>query len=226
MATRKRQPKKQQPTEPSVVESTGVTTEEGVEEVVVETQQEPTEPSTPAQKVKNEAGLDTIEGIRVLIRSEGELKDKLTKIINDGMPSVRFHVAKLVKYADAMSVDKPDMLDQLIANNNYDLYNTIIQMIEVKDKALFKLLMDITTLVIKDNCGDGEAFNLYMLHRGDMKWKWGQNTLETYQGLMHVFCTLADLSTRQEKLKTIHITHEKFSVSETALNNVKQYYGY
>lgn len=225
MATRKRQPKKQ-PTETPTPELTEVTTEEGVDNTAAVTPQEPKEPITPPQEAKGEPELDTIEGIRVLIRTDGELKDKLTKIINDGMPSVRFHVAKLVKYAEAMSADKPDMPDQLIANNNFDLYNTIIQMIEVKDKALFKLLMDITTLVIKDNCGDGEAFNLYMLHRGDMKWKWGQNTLETYQGLMYVFCTLADLSTRPEKLKTINITHEKFSVSETALNNVKQYYGY
>ena len=112
------------------------------------------------------------------------------------------------------------------AANNYDLYNVIKQVVSESNVEVFRnkfTIINLAFLAFKD-----EGFNEVKLHRFDYEWKWGKESLDTYQYLVTMITILADRSTREVEVgKGIldrALNKDVVSLSDVAIQNIIKYY--
>ena len=112
------------------------------------------------------------------------------------------------------------------AANNYDLYNTIKQAVSDTNPEVFRIKFNIINLAFI--AFKNEAFNEFKLHRFDYEWKWGKESLTTYQYLVTAISILADKSTREQEIgKGIldrALDKDAISLNDVAIQNIVKYY--
>ena len=202
-------------------------TPEPIEVPTEEPTPEPTKAVNPEEKVV-EGKLKTLDDVKNLLAKPGmSIKDKLNLIKDEGPTGVRGLVSKLYSYNEQVGPKAPNRGMPFVAGKNYDLYNTLKQVVETKDQKTFRIKMDIVNLMFLEYADEG--FKDVMLLRGDTSWKWGEKALNTYNNLITIICNLANLETRAKIAKNI-ISPDKATDIETttftevSVTNIRKYY--
>lgn len=161
-----------------------------------------------------------------ILKSSESIKDKLkaiTELEND--LTYKSLVNKLLSYNNkmfgTMAIKPKDG-----AAANYDLFNLIKQVVSDNDFNTFKIKFNIINLMFLGY--DKEAFSEQKLHRFDYEWKWGKESLTTYQHLITMISMLANKSTREQHISkgilNRALNKDVIGLSETAIQNIIKYY--
>lgn len=135
-------------------------------------------------------------------------------------------VQSLSGYNAKMHPTVPTILPKNGAGQNYNLFNQIMYVVELSDKADFTAQFDIINLYFKEY--KNESYNEHLMQRFDNYWIWDAKALTTWTNLVTCICILCDIDTRAENLKKISLdkvldpTTTIFSA--TAIANIKSYY--
>lgn len=160
-----------------------------------------------------------------ILSSKISFKEKIEAISKSDSVQYRSLANKLLSYNDKMfgtMAVKPSSG----AANNYDLYNTIKQAVSDTNPEVFRIKFNIINLAFI--AFKNEAFNEFKLHRFDYEWKWGKESLTTYQYLVTAISILADKSTREQEIgKGIldrALDKDAISLNDVAIQNIVKYY--
>lgn len=160
-----------------------------------------------------------------ILSSKISFKEKIEAISKSESVQYRSLANKLLSYNDKMfgtMAVKPSSG----AANNYDLYNTIKQAVSDTNPEVFRIKFNIINLAFI--AFKNEAFNEFKLHRFDYEWKWGKESLTTYQYLVTAISILADKSTREQEIsKGIldrALDKDAISLNDVAIQNIVKYY--
>ena len=131
---------------------------------------------------------------------------------------------KLIEYEEKMGTNAGDIDVRVGASNNVSLYNTINRVINTVGGLEFNQkfqIVNIAFLVFKDS-----AYSVFKLNRFDYQWTYGQDNLQTFRNLIMLISELADITTRQEKVRQISwarvFTPKGFR--SIGKNNLKRFY--
>lgn len=172
----------------------------------------------------------TLDEYKQLMRSEDiEIKDKLEVIISRGPVEQRSLASKLEDYRNKMSTNISGIVDPVKgAGYNYDLLNTLLEVVNFTDAERFKLNFDLVNYFFLSYAKEGEAFHWVAIQRFDYEWTYGDVALTTYQNLVHVISSLADLSTRDQNISGIDFDlafdKTKTLIKDKAKDNIVGYY--
>ena len=218
------EPEQQEQTEQSDTNET----QEPVQPDTNETQEpEQQEPEQAALVEKKEPVVTVPQETDVLkiLSSKISFKEKIEAISKSDSVQYRSLANKLLSYNDKMfgtMAVKPSSG----AANNYDLYNTIKQAVSDTNPEVFRVKFNIINLAFI--AFKNEAFNEFKLHRFDYEWKWGKESLTTYQYLVTAISILADKSTREQEIgKGIldrALDKDAISLNDVAIQNIVKYY--
>lgn len=176
--------------------------------------------------IKSEDKVDAKGVVGDILKSSESIKDKLkaiTELKNDVV--YKSLVNKLLSYNNkmfgTMAVKPKDG-----AAANYDLFNLIKQVVSDSDFDTFKIKFNIINLMFLGY--DKEAFSEQKLHRFDYEWKWGKESLTTYQHLITMIAMLANKSTREQHISkgilNRALNKDVIGLNETAIQNIIKYY--
>jgi len=207
-----------------------VTTEvEQKPEVTTEVEQKPevTTEVIPKSEVEKDVTIEDVLGkltVVDVLASNLSYEDKLNKIIESDETAYKMLASKLLGYQQVMSNRTID--PKLGASKQYDLYNTIVGALQTNDYGVFKIKMNIINLAF--NAFKDSAYRDMFLFRFDEQWKWGAKELVTFQHLITVITTLADLATRKNNIKKIDMVKaldaDEIKLSEDAKAHIQKYY--
>lgn len=224
------EPEQQEQTEqPDTNETQEPVTTEQTEQSDTNESQEPEqqEPEQAALVEKKEPVVTVPQETDVLkiLSSKISFKEKIEAISKSDSVQYRSLANKLLSYNDKMfgtMAVKPSSG----AANNYDLYNTIKQAVSDTNPEVFRIKFNIINLAFI--AFKNEAFNEFKLHRFDYEWKWGKESLTTYQYLVTAISILADKSTREQEIgKGIldrALDKDAISLNDVAIQNIVKYY--
>lgn len=183
---------------------------------------------TQAEKVETKEPVVVIPqetDVLKILSSKISFKEKIEAISKSDSVQYRSLANKLLSYNDKMfgtMAVKPSSG----AANNYDLYNTIKQAVSDTNPEVFRIKFNIINLAFI--AFKNEAFNEFKLHRFDYEWKWGKESLTTYQYLVTAISILADKSTREQEIgKGIldrALDKDDISLNDVAIQNIVKYY--
>ena len=177
--------------------------------------------------VSNDANILDVTKISALLAKPGILiREKLDDIKLNGTVPFKLLIAKLDSYNEIMSPNAPSLDATKGAGRNFDLYTVLKALISEDNYNVFKVKFDIVNLYFKEY--RTVAYTDYMLFRHSEEWKWGKDNFTTYCNIITVITTLCDMSTRQDKLKTLSLD-KAFNKTDTVLNdtaieNLLKYY--
>ena len=224
---------------PTVEETTPVEEVPAVEETTPVEEVPVVEETTPVEEVptvdevpevitvSNDANILDVTKISALLAKPGILiREKLDDIKLNGTVPFKLLIAKLDSYNEIMSPNAPSLDATKGAGRNFDLYTVLKALISEDNYNVFKVKFDIVNLYFKEY--RTVAYTDYMLFRHSEEWKWGKDNFTTYCNIITVITTLCDMSTRQDKLKTLSLD-KAFNKTDTVLNdtaieNLLKYY--
>ena len=159
----------------------------------------------------------------ILTNRTTTLKDKLYAISKLSTQCGEL-AKKLIDYEEKMGNNVKDIDVKIGASNNVSLYNTINKVIHTAGGLEFNQkfqIVNIAFLVFKDS-----AYSIFKLNRFDFQWQYGQTNLQTYRNLVMLITELADISTRQERVKRIAWSRIFAAKGFRAIakNNLKRFY--
>jgi len=174
-----------------------------------------------------EEGIFTKDKIQKLLSQPGvSVEEKLRIIHTQAVPQYSTLVGKVLGYTETM--DGSVYIETNIgASKNFDLYNTIKNVLKEADYNEFKLKFDIINLMFREH-GKG-ALSDQALNRFVEGWKWSDSSLRGYQTLIIVITALCDISKRENEKKLINFDNieEGFKGSDIKsqlVDNLKKYY--
>ena len=184
-----------------------------------------TQPEEVEKQPTVEDTTSTVSNISEILGSKDSIKEKIVAISKSDNITYRSLANKLLSYNDKMSGTDAIKASSGAANN-YDLYNVIKQVVSESNVEVFRnkfTIINLAFLAFKD-----EGFNEVKLHRFDYEWKWGKESLDTYQYLVTMITILADRSTREVEVgKGIldrALNKDVVSLSDVAIQNIIKYY--
>ncbi len=184
-----------------------------------------TQPTEVEKQPSTEDTTPTVSNISEILGSKVSIKEKIVAISKSDNITYRSLANKLLSYNDKM-FGTDAIKASSGAANNYDLYNVIKQVVSESNVEVFRnkfTIINLAFLAFKD-----EGFNEVKLHRFDYEWKWGKESLDTYQYLVTMITILADRSTREVEVgKGIldrALNKDVVSLSDVAIQNIIKYY--
>lgn len=176
--------------------------------------------------VKSEDKVDTKGVVGDILKSSLSIKEKLKAISEvENALAYKSIVNKLLSYNEKM-FNEQAVKPKDGAAANYDLFNLIKQVVSDTDFNSFKVKFSIINLMFLGY--DKEAFSEQKLHRFDYEWKWGKESLTTYQHLITMIAMLANRSTREQHISkgilTRALNKDVISLNETAIQNIIKFY--
>lgn len=176
--------------------------------------------------VKLEDKVDTKGVVGDILKSSLSIKEKLKAISEvENALAYKSIVNKLLSYNEKM-FNEQAVKPKDGAAANYDLFNLIKQVVSDTDFNSFKVKFSIINLMFLGY--DKEAFSEQKLHRFDYEWKWGKESLTTYQHLITMIAMLANRSTREQHISkgilTRALNKDVISLNETAIQNIIKFY--
>jgi hypothetical protein len=211
------------------------TKEEVIEEpapVVEETKPEVTEtPVNTTAETKEETPV--VEEVKVigfadipmlLGRSDIGMIAKFELMAKDGDTDVKKVVSKLLGFHQETNTKAPFKGIAHLAGKNYDLFNTIKSVLEIKDQNKFKASFDLVNLFFKTFAKD--SYNEFRLRTGVESWKWGETSFKNYSNLVTVICVLCDAGARKKNIKKIDFVklYKDSAFTPTMEENLTKYY--
>lgn len=175
---------------------------------------------------KSEDKVDAKGVVGDILKSSASIKEKLKAIseLDNGL-AYKSIVNKLLSYNEKM-FNEQAVKPKDGAAANYDLFNLIKQVVSDSDFNSFKVKFSIINLMFLGY--DKEAFSEQKLHRFDYEWKWGKESLTTYQHLITMIAMLANRSTREHHISkgilNRALNKDVISLNETAIQNIIKYY--
>ena len=212
-----------------------------VQEPVVEPKKEETVKKQPKEVVDNGSvakaadvksksqpvsDIKEVEDIKSVLEDRSlSIQQKLDKIATANTPITRFaHI--MLEYQNKMGKKAVTPAPATIAANNYNLYTRLIKICKTEDYQEFKIYFDVVNYIFNEFKDD--AYSDHLLVRGDLDWKWGEKSYQTYQNLVTLICTLCDRKTRQAKMVSISLNKvldlDRTTFTETMVNNIRKYY--
>lgn len=197
------------------------------ENTLITTPEEPELENTPTAQEEVPAPQSLEEVLKFITdKANGTMRERLQSIATSGVMEARLLVSKLLTYNENMwsrvaAADKG-------AGYNYDLYNFLLDVMNTGNYNVFKIKMDIISIIFKEFANEGYAEQ--MLHRFDTEWekRWGKQSLTTYQNMITVVAMLSDMSTRKKNMERISLdlalTKKDTFFSDTVIANLKKYY--
>lgn len=176
--------------------------------------------------VKSEDKVDAKGVVGDILKSSASIKEKLKAISElDNALAYKSIVNKLLSYNEKM-FNEQAVKSKDGAAANYDLFNLIKQVVSDSDFNSFKVKFSIINLMFLGY--DKEAFSEQKLHRFDYEWKWGKESLTTYQHLITMIAMLANRTTREQHISkgilNRALNKDVISLNETAIQNIIKYY--
>lgn len=176
--------------------------------------------------IKSEDKVDTKGVVGDILKSSLSIKEKLKAISEvENALAYKSIVNKLLSYNEKM-FNEQAVKPKDGAAANYDLFNLIKQVVSDADFNSFKVKFSIINLMFLGY--DKEAFSEQKLHRFDYEWKWGKESLTTYQHLITMIAMLANRSTRDRHISkgilTRALNKDVISLNETAIQNIIKFY--
>lgn len=163
---------------------------------------------------------------QVLTQQDSSFESKMTVLKTNGITAVKSLVSKLESYQIAMSPKSPVVNPVQGAAKNFDLLSTIKSAAGETDYQVFKAKFDIINAFFREYSED--AYSEWLLHRYDLEWSWGKESLTAYQFLATAISLLCFKASREEQLSKINLDRaldkELTNLSETAVENIKKYY--
>lgn len=175
---------------------------------------------------KSEDKVDAKGVVGDILKSSASIKEKLKAIseLDNGL-AYKSIVNKLLSYNEKM-FNEQAVKPKDGAAANYDLFNLIKQVVSDSDFNSFKVKFSIINLMFLGY--DKEAFSEQKLHRFDYEWKWGKESLTTYQHLITMIAMLANRTTREQHISkgilNRALNKDVISLNETAIQNIIKYY--
>ena len=175
---------------------------------------------------KSEDKVDAKGVVGDILKSSASIKEKLKAISElDSALAYKSIVNKLLSYNEKM-FNEQAVKSKDGAAANYDLFNLIKQVVSDSDFNSFKVKFSIINLMFLGY--DKEAFSEQKLHRFDYEWKWGKESLTTYQHLITMIAMLANRTTREQHISkgilNRALNKDVISLNETAIQNIIKYY--
>ena len=199
----------------------------GEENVVTEDEEQAMledEHEDEAEPVDENYGVSEIKTI--ISKKDMSLEDKLILISEKGNPHFKMLAIKLLSYARVLSRENNELTPVVGAGKNFDLHNTLLTVVDLKDYAMFKTSMDVVLLAFRAFKTD--AFHIVSLHRFDGQWSWSMDDYNTFITLITVLGTLCEPSTRQTAIKTLDLSKafnsKKTRFSAQAVENITRYF--
>lgn len=219
---------KEKDTEDLIAEKEEVQQENEIKDEQEDVQKEDKVDTKPLEEEKQpttEETTSTVSNISEILGSKVSIKEKILAISKSDNITYRSLANKLLSYNDKMSGTDAIKASSGAANN-YDLYNVIKQVVSESNVEVFRnkfTIINLAFLAFKD-----EGFNEVKLHRFDYEWKWGKESLDTYQHLVTMITILADRSTREVEVgKGIldrALNKDVVSLNDVAIQNIIKYY--
>ena len=212
------------------------TTEEEAGRLIVEAQEakaqadkEAEEAAKQVQEQTEEVAVEKITWDKtkaVLTAQDMSFEEKMTKLKTEGITAVKSLVTKLEGYQEVMSPKATSVAPTQGAAKNFDLLSTIKSVANTEDYAEFKAKFDIVNAFFREYKDD--AYSEWLLHRFDIEWAWGKESLTAFQFLATVISMLCSKATREEQLTKVNLDNaldkELTNLSDTAVENIKKYY--
>lgn len=204
------------------------TTEEEAGRLIVETQEAKSQ-AEEAAKQTEEVAVEKITWDKtkaVLTAQDMSFEEKMTKLKTEGIIAVKSLVTKLEGYQEVMSPKATAVAPSQGAAKNFDLLSTIKSVANTEDYAEFRAKFDIVNAFFREYKDD--AYSEWLLHRFDIEWVWGKESLTAFQFLATVISMLCSKATREEQLTKVNLDNaldkELTNLSDTAVDNIKKYY--
>lgn len=147
------------------------------------------------------------------------LKDKMEIFKTRGPVEQRVFVSKIADYCDKMAPKNGIVDSDFGASQNFDLLNTILEVVNFEDVERFKINFDMINAMFLTNNKEDDALHWVSVQRFDLQWKYGSRALTTYQNLVHIISTLCDLSTRPQLVDGIDFD-KALDKTTTLINDV------
>lgn len=147
------------------------------------------------------------------------LKDKMDLFKTRGPVEQRVVVSKIADYCDKMAPKNGIVDGDFGASQNFDLLNTILEVVNFEDVERFKINFDLINAMFLTNNKEDDALHWVSVQRFDLQWKYGSRALTTYQNLVHIISTLCDLSTRPQLVDGIDFD-KALDKTTTLINDV------
>lgn len=164
-----------------------------------------------------------LDVVKNIINSGVNVIEKLTSLNNNYGKLA----ASLMEYEIKMNTDNSAKLDQNeIGSNNYNLYNRLVKVINIKDYPEFVKQFDIVNFVF--NKYKDSAYSEFSINRADLHFTGDKVQLKTFQHIITLICILCDPVKRVENKRIIStnaaLNRNVIQLTETAYNNIVQYY--
>lgn len=166
---------------------------------------------------------DIVDTIKNIINSNSNINTRLSALDN----TCGKLALALMDYETKMNSKNSHTLTQdNIGINNYNLFNRLNKVINIKDYTEFVKHFDIVNFMF--NKFKDDAYSEFALNRSDLYFTGDKKQLRTFQHLITLVCILCDPLSRVENKRKIStqavLNRDVTSFTETAVNNIKQYY--
>lgn len=171
----------------------------------------------------------TLDELKEIMGSEDiPLADKMELFKNRGPVEQRVLISKIADYCVKMAPKNGVVSGDFGASQNFDLLNTILEVVNFEDTERFKINFDMINAMFLVNNKEEDALHWVSVQRFDLQWKYGTRALTTYQNLVHIITTLCDLTTRPDLVEGIDfdkaLDKTTTMINDVAKANIVGYY--
>lgn len=156
------------------------------------------------------------------------VEDKLETIAKHAVGKIRTLASQLKAAENDFGPNTPELPAAVIIGKLYNLYTIIRNVIMIEKQDEYKLHMDVLNMAIAAYSKPGDAFSPTMLVRYDTMWKWGPDALKTYQILVVIITSLANIETRADNLKKVNFqssfARQNITISQKDIERMQRYY--
>ncbi len=182
--------------------------------------------AVPANTAPEKQPMTLNEIDKLLTDNKLSVDEKFATILADGPLEFKTLISKLIAYNADMGRGTPMLPEKICAGRNYDLYTTLVGVVNTDMYMLFRVKFDIINMAFNHYSKD--AFHEVRLHRFDNLWTQGAERLKTYQALVTSIALLADKAARKDNIKKINFKHafskNKTVLGDKAISNLIKYY--
>lgn len=174
-------------------------------------------PKDPEAPEEPDTGLGYDAVLSIVKDEKLTFKEKMDILKVQGNSKTREIINVLLDYEEVMSQSESTIGEEIGGAKNFDLFNKLKYILELKENVNFQALFGIVNLVFREY--RDSAYAELKLHRFEDNWPSNSNMLIAYKGLVTAIFMLCDISTRESNMRRVDFNR----VFDTELEVWKDY---
>lgn len=174
-------------------------------------------PKDPEAPEEPDTGLGYDAVLSIVKDEKLTFKEKMDILKVQGNSKTREIINVLLDYEEVMSQSEFTIGEEIGGAKNFDLFNKLKYILELKENVNFQALFGIVNLVFREY--RDSAYAELKLHRFEDNWPSNSNMLIAYKGLVTAIFMLCDISTRESNMRRVDFNR----VFDTELEVWKDY---